>query len=115
MLKAATPGGNHLSPRALEFLPCRSADDRRFYAALTQKYRSQMRFVRSQVLSLEDLGDSMREDTMNKKKSGVARFKRLVIKLTGCVGMGGLRKEILRSKCAANHIFARVEGVAQYG
>ena len=74
-----------------------------------------MRFVRSQVLSLRAVRDSTTEDSTNKKKSGVARFKRFVIKLTGCVGMGGLRKEILRTKCAANHIFARVEGVAQYG
>jgi hypothetical protein len=54
-----------------------------------------MRFVRSQVLSPYEVGNRTTEDSTNKKKSGVARFERLVKKLTCWVGMGGLRKEIL--------------------
>jgi hypothetical protein len=79
-----------------------------------EKYRSQMRFVRSHVLSPQDVVDRTREDIINEKKSGVARFERLVIKLTCCIGMGGLRKEILQKLYVANQIFARVKGVAQY-
>jgi hypothetical protein len=79
---------------------CRSTDDPRFYAALTQKYRSQMRFVRSHVLSFRAVRDNTIEDSTNKKKSGVARFKRLVIKFACCVGMGDSEKKFCESKCA---------------
>jgi hypothetical protein len=73
-----------------------------------------MRFVRSQVLSLRAVRDSTTEDSTNKKKSGLARLKRFVIKLACCTGMGDSERKFVYAGLR-EHIFARVEGVAQYG
>jgi len=86
-------------PCIIQFLPCRSTYDR-ISRIPPDKYRSQMRFVRSQVLSLRAVRDSTIEDSTNKKKSGVARFKRFVTKLACCVGMGDSERKFCESKCA---------------
>ena len=86
-------------PCIIQFLPCRSPYDR-ISRIPPDKYRSQMRFVRSQVLSLRAVRDSTIEDSTNKKKSGVARFKRFVTKLACCVGMGDSERKFCESKCA---------------
>lgn len=44
--------------------------------------------------------DSTTEDNTNKKKSGVARFKRLVIKLACCAGMGDSERKFCETECA---------------
>ena len=59
-----------------------------------------MRFVRSQVLSLRAVWDSATEDSTNKKKSGLARFKRWVIKSNCCVGMGDSERKFEECECA---------------
>lgn len=74
-----------------------------------------MRFDRSQVLSLRAVRDGTTEDSTSKKKSGLARFKRWVINSTCCVGMGGLRKEILAKASARELDFAPVEGGGTIG
>lgn len=43
--------------------------------------------------------DSTTEDNTNKKKSGVARFKRLVIKLACCAGMGDSERKFCETEC----------------
>jgi hypothetical protein len=74
-----------------------------------------MRFVKSQVLSPQEVVDRKREDTMNTKRSGVARFRRLLTEGNCCVVMGGSRRKFCESMCVANHILPEWKGLVQYG
>ena len=58
--------------------------------------------------------DSTTEDSTNKKKSGLARFKRWVTKSTCCVGMGNSEKKLAKAS-ARESDFARVGGSGSIG